>query len=123
MNVAELQRQIEGRWPADVQFRLDLQTSVCELTCSSSALAELCGRLFLSWGFSFAGLIVEEGSTHWLLRYCFYGEQPTGWVHVLAGAPLGERTFPSIVKFVHAADWHEREAEDMFGLFLRATPF
>ena len=46
----------------------------------------------------------------------FTAERDAGWVHVMSTAPLAEKTFPSIVKFVHAADWHEREAEDLFGL-------
>jgi Ni,Fe-hydrogenase III large subunit len=37
-------------------------------------------------------------------------------------APLDEKVFPSIVKFVHAADWHEREAEDLFGLIFEGHP-
>ena len=32
------------------------------------------------------------------------------------------KDFPSIVKFVHAADWHEREAEDLFGLIFEGHP-
>src|SRR5208282_6093935 len=51
-----------------------------------------------------------------------YGEGDAGWVHVLVTAPLAEKTFPSIVKFVHAADWHEREAEDLFGLIFEGHP-
>jgi Ni,Fe-hydrogenase III large subunit len=41
---------------------------------------------------------------------------------VLVSAPLHETTFPSIVKFVHAADWHERETEDLFGLSFEGHP-
>jgi Ni,Fe-hydrogenase III large subunit/NADH:ubiquinone oxidoreductase subunit C len=123
MNSAELQKQVEQRWPGRAQCQLDPATSVCEVVCAPSALPELCGRLFLEWGFSFASLIVEETSTEWRLRYAFYGQRPAGWVHVLVNSPLSERTFPSIVKFVHAADWHEREAEDLFGLVFKGHPF
>jgi formate hydrogenlyase subunit 5 len=123
MNTAELQDQIAQRWPGQAQCQVDARTSVCEVQCSDSVLAELCGRLFLGWAFSFAGLVVEEDAAKWKLRYCFYGDYPTGQVHVLLEAPLTERTFPSIVKFVHAADWHEREAEDMFGLGFAGHPF
>ena len=37
-------------------------------------------------------------------------------------APLDQKIFPSIVKFVHAADRHEREAEDLFGLIFDGHP-
>ena len=109
-----------GLASADAHFAATGLT--CEVTCDRAALPELCGRLFLEWEFSFAGLIVEEGASEWQLRYCFYGDGEAGWVHVLVSAPLHEKIFPSIVKFVHAADWHEREAEDLFGLSFEGHP-
>lgn len=121
MNHAELKEQIEQRWPGQVQCRPGSGLA-CDVICTRAALPELCGRLFLEWNFSFAGLIVEEGVSEWQLRYAFYGEHDAGWVHVLVNAPLAEKTFPSIVKFVHAADWHEREAEDLFGLNFEGHP-
>lgn len=123
MKISDLQSQVQQRWPDQTKCRADRATSTCEIECSHAVLPELCGRLFLSWNFSFAGLVVEELSTEWQLRYCFYGDQPAELVHVLVQAQLSERTFPSIVKFVHAADWHEREAEDMFGLVFEGHPF
>jgi formate hydrogenlyase subunit 5 len=123
MKISDLQSQVEQRWPGQTKCGIDLASSTCEIGCSHAVLGELCGRLFLSWSFSFAGLIVEELPTKWQLRYCFYGDQPAGLVHVLVEAQLDERRFPSIVKFVHAADWHEREAEDMFGLVFEGHPF
>jgi formate hydrogenlyase subunit 5 len=122
MNRTELKEQIERRWPGDVGGNLAANGSTCEVSCGLTALPELCGRLCLEWEFSFAGLIVEEGATEWQLRYCFYGDGDAGWVHVMVNAPLRETIFPSIVKFVHAADWHEREAEDLFGLTFEGHP-
>jgi formate hydrogenlyase subunit 5 len=121
MNRTKLKIEIDQRWPGQVQC-LSESASLCELACAHAALPELCGRLFLEWDFSFAGLIVEEGASEWQLRYVFYGEGDAGWVYVLVTAPLAERTFPSIVKFVHAADWHEREAEDLFGIHFEGHP-
>jgi formate hydrogenlyase subunit 5 len=120
MNRAELKQEIEQRWPADAQARFD--DAGCEINCTPAILADFCGRLFLDWNFSFAGLIVEEFPDKWQLRYCFYGEPDAGWVHLLVKAPLSEKNIPSIVKFVHAADWHEREAEDLFGLHFEGHP-
>ena len=96
--------------------------TIAKSTCARAALPELCGA-FSSNGISgFAGLIVEEGASEWQLRYSFYGERDAGWVHVLVTAPLADKNFPSIVKFVHAADWHEREAEDLLGLIFEGHP-
>ena len=123
MNRTELIKQIEQRWPAAQgvgECRID--GVVCEVPCTPSTLAELCGWLFLEWKFSFAGLVVEQGKDEWQLRYCFYGDADAGWIHIVTHGPLAETTFPSIVKFVHAADWHEREAEDLFGLHFEGHP-
>jgi len=122
MNRTVLRQEIERRWPDKAQFQPHEVAPASEVTCSRVVLAELCGRLFLEWNFSFAGLIIEEGASEWQLRYVFYGEADAGWVHVLVTAPLAEKTFPSIVKFVHAADWHEREAEDLYGLVFEGHP-
>jgi Ni,Fe-hydrogenase III large subunit len=65
-------------------------------------------------------LIVEEGPAEWYMRYVFYGA--AGWVHVRVSAPLAEKTFPSVVKWIHAADWHEREAKDLFGVCFEDHP-
>jgi formate hydrogenlyase subunit 5 len=122
MNRTELKQQIEQRWPGNARCDFDAANSTCEVISNRVALAELCGRLFLEWNFSFAGLIVEEGASEWQLRYVFYGERDAGSVHVLVHAPLAEKSFPSITKFVHAADWHEREAEDLYGLVFEGHP-
>jgi len=122
MNRTELKEEIERRWPGRVGCHFAAPGSICEVTCDRTALPELCGRLFLAWDFSFAGLMVEEGASEWQLHYCFYGDSEAGWVHVLVNAPLEETIIPSIVKFVHAADWHERETEDLFGLTFEGHP-
>jgi formate hydrogenlyase subunit 5 len=122
MNRTELKEQITRRWPGKAECHFAAVGYVCEVICDRAALPELCGRLFLEWDFSFAGLMVEEGASEWQLHYCFYGEGEAGWVHVLVNAPLDQTSFPSIVKFVHAADWHERETEDLFGLSFEGHP-
>jgi Ni,Fe-hydrogenase III large subunit/Ni,Fe-hydrogenase III component G len=121
MNRTELKQKIEQRWP-DAPCRFDEAGSTCEIQCTRVTLAEICGRLFLEWNFSFAGLMAEEGASEWQLRYCFYGEREAGWVHVLVNFPLNEPTVPSIVKNVCAVDWHEREVEDLFGLKFEGHP-
>ncbi len=122
MNRAELKEQIERRWPGQAQCGFDPSNSTTEVTCTRAVLADLCRRIFQEWGFSFAGLIVEEGASEWHLRYAFYGEGEAGWVHVLVSAPLAENSFPSVVEWIHAADWHEREAEDLFGVHFEGHP-
>ena len=119
MKLFELKEQIEERWPGQERCNMDIASSICEIITTSHELPDLCRWIF-EREFSYAGLVVEEGASEWHLRHVFYDR--IGWVHVLASAPLEEKVFPSIVKFVHAADWHEREAEDLFGLILEGHP-
>ena len=131
MNIVEFQERaatrsirerIDRRWPGRVQSTFEPSTATTEVACSRQLLADICRCLFQEWDLSFAALIVEEGATEWQLRYVFYGTGPSGWVHVLASAPLAERVFPSIVQWVHAADWHERAAEDLYGVHFEGHP-
>ena len=124
MNRPALKEQIERRWPGKAQCRFDAERSRREVTCERAVLADLCRCVFQEWGFGFAGLIVEEGAAEWQLRYVFYGDREAGWVHVLGNAVLAENVFPSIAveARIYAADWHEREAEDLFGVHFEGHP-
>ncbi|HTQ76526.1 MAG TPA: NADH-quinone oxidoreductase subunit C [Burkholderiales bacterium] len=125
MDHSRLKELIEAAWGEQARCRLDTARGVNEVTCGRATLAQLCGRLFHEWGFAFAGLIVEEGASEWSLRYVFYGaEQDARWVHVVAAAPLAETVFPSIAvqARIFAADWHEREAEDLYGVHFDGHP-
>lgn len=121
MNETDLPAEIVQRWPGKTQCR-PRNLSGLEVTCARDALPAVSGWLFLDLGYSLAGLIVEEGDLEWLVRYVFYSQQAHDWVHLLAISPLAQKNFPSISRFVHAADWHEREAEDLFGLTFAGHP-
>jgi len=110
------------RWPESVHARIDMRRSLCELECSTAELSAIAPWLRGELDYSFAGLIVEEGAAAWELRYLFYGDRHSGWVHVLARQPLSDVTFPSLSAALHATDWHEREAEDHFGLIFEGHP-
>ena len=90
-----------------------------EIQCRCEALPRVCDWLFNQKKFYFAGLIVEEYPDRWHLFYLFTGP---GILLVKTDAPLEDVTFPSISEAVHAADWHEREAEDLYGLTFEGHP-
>jgi formate hydrogenlyase subunit 5 len=119
-NLAGLQNELARRWPGHVQYRLEPSSATAEVICSRAVLVDLCRCMVEDGESGFAGLIVEEDRSEWHLRYLFYGSE--GWIHVQVSAPLGEKTFPSIVQWIHAADWHEREAEDLFGVRFEGHP-
>jgi formate hydrogenlyase subunit 5 len=92
-----------------------------EFTVSDpEVLPTLAQFLFWEAGCSFGGLIVEERE-EWSLQYVFLIRRQ-GWAHFVLHMPLHARTVPSISAQIHAADWYEREAEDLFGLEFEEHP-
>lgn len=85
------------------------------------ALPELCRYLYWDCACGFGGLVVEEQSAGWRLSYLFLARN-IGWIEVLVQLPGGTISVPSISADVHAADWHEREAEDLYGLTFEGHP-
>ncbi|MGB6877342.1 MAG: NADH-quinone oxidoreductase subunit C [Candidatus Acidiferrales bacterium] len=87
----------------------------------SKVLPSLCKSLFWDIGCSFGGLIVEEHADTWRLSYLFLATG-SGWIEVVLEVPAIFQSVPSISAEVHAADWFERETEDMFGLRFEGHP-
>ena len=85
------------------------------------ALCSLCRFLFWEKDCSFGGIIAEEHPNHWQLHYPFL-LPGSGWIAVDLRLPADAITVPSISAEVHAADWHEREIEDLFGLNFEGHP-
>ena len=117
-----LSEEIVRRWPGKARVSFVPEKILGQMECDASILGEVCAWLFSEKGYSFASLVVEELPAGWLLRYIFYGDGEDGQIHLLHQRPKGEETLPSISKEVHAADWQEREAEDLFGLAFEGHP-
>jgi formate hydrogenlyase subunit 5 len=122
MTPTELQQDLARRWPGQVRAGIDGDGGPCTIRPDLDVLDAVCGWLFGEADYAFAGTIVEERPADWELRHVFYGAPRAGWVHVVAHQPAAAQRFPSISHMVHAADWHEREAEDMFGLVFEGHP-
>jgi len=121
MELTGIVEQAGQRWPGMARLLTRRAAGECELECAPSIAPDLCGWLFSELGYSFGTLIVEERKSEWELRYIFYGNSD-GIVQVLVRQPLAERVFGSLIGRVHAADWNEREAEDLFGLGFQGHP-
>jgi len=115
-----LAAEIEKRFGSAVSSSEDGGAGALFIVVRSSALIALCRFLFSEAGCSFGGLIVEERD-EWNLRYVFLNPG-SGWVHCVLRLPLDARTVPSISVPINAADWYEREAEDLFGLMFEEHP-
>ncbi len=119
---SELPALCEERFGGGVRTVVEDPRAICHLHCRSDNLADVAAWLFAELGFAFATLIVEEGASDWSLTQVFYAGPDQGWAYVHLGQPLADMTVPSISDRVHAADWHEREAEDLFGLAFAGHP-
>jgi formate hydrogenlyase subunit 5 len=120
--LGQVVEEIKAHWAGRVSGSINDGVSArCEVECQPDVLPEICEWLFSSLHYSFGSLIVEQ-RTRWDLRYVFYGERQAGWVHVLTHLSSSQNRVPSISRKIHAADWHEREVEDLFGLVFEGHP-
>lgn len=122
MTPTDLARDLASRWPREVHERVDARQPLVEVTCPPARLVDVCRYLFVDRAFSFAGLVVEEAGDTFELRYLFHGSRGEPWAHVVVIVPANDPRVPTIVQPVHAADWHEREAEDLFGVIFDGHP-
>jgi formate hydrogenlyase subunit 5 len=120
--LTSLPEKVASRWQGKIDASIDEQKLTAYLKCDPNQLQELCGWLFSQLGYSFATLVVQENPSEWLFRYIFYGELASGQVHVLVHLPLSQTAIPSISSQIHAADWQEREIEDLFGFDFEGHP-
>ncbi len=84
-------------------------------------LPALCKFLFWEHGCLFGGITTEEHAARWQMHYTFL-LLGSGWIDLELSLPLETIVLPSIVAEVHAADWHEREIEDLFGIHFENHP-
>jgi formate hydrogenlyase subunit 5 len=126
MDLPELTSRIPARWTKGFMVVREGADLRCEIEAKPVHLSDLCSWLQMM-GFVFAGLVVEQ-TQQWLVRYAFYPlenearELGARWVHLLIAQSLTQRTVPTITRAIPAADWHEREVEDQFGLTFEGRP-
>lgn len=118
----EIEKRVAERWQGRVTATENCETMTVSLRVPPELLPEVALWLFGEEGYSFATLIVEEMPPEWVVRNVFYGPVGGGQVHVITRFPLKQTTLPSISPGVHAADWQEREVEDLFGLTFEGHP-
>jgi formate hydrogenlyase subunit 5 len=120
-NVLSLEADVEARFKTAISVSQNRGEDISIVVRRASVLPALCKLLFWEAGCSFGGLIVEERKVEWHLVYLFLLPR-RGWIHVTLELPIETSTVPSISPQVHAADWYEREAEDLYGLQFEHHP-
>jgi len=120
-NALALEADVEARFKTAISLLQSSGEGLTIIVRRAVALPALCKFLFWEAGCSFGGLIAEEQREEWHLLYLFL-LPGSGWIHVTLQLPIKDNSVPSISPQVHAADWYEREAEDLFGLQFEEHP-
>ena len=116
-----LERECIGRWYG-VVAETNHERRMVLIMVPHDVLRQICLWLSGEVGLSFVTLIAAEESDRWHLTYVFLDTKDRGWVRVEYTQPLELMVVPSISDEIHAADWHEREVEDLFGLSFEGHP-
>ncbi|MGC8552306.1 MAG: NADH-quinone oxidoreductase subunit C [Phycisphaerae bacterium] len=90
--------------------------------CAADALRTTAAWLVDEHPYRFATLVVTARPDDTQIDYWFYGISGEPWVKVVVPLGRDQRAVPSISAQVHSADWHERQAEDLFGLSFSGHP-
>jgi len=133
-------RQIDGRsetstrrlvellrhqWKETVIASSDGADHLCRIVAGPKQLPDICKWLTGDLNFTFATLVVEQTPLEeWLLLYAFYKDSESPWIQVEMKLDPGVTSTPSVVSIDDGPsfDWHEREAEDLFGLHFDGHP-
>ncbi|MGA9853899.1 MAG: NADH-quinone oxidoreductase subunit C [Gammaproteobacteria bacterium] len=116
-----LARDCVARW-AGVTADTDHDLRIVHIVTPHDVLRPLCLWLFKELDYRFGTLVVEEQAECWQLTYVFMDPSDHGWVYIEMTQSLTQTNVASIGDEIHAADWHEREAEDLFGLHFEGHP-
>ncbi|NNM88071.1 MAG: hypothetical protein HKL95_06095 [Phycisphaerae bacterium] len=92
------------------------------VNCPAAVLKPLAEFLVHSLHYRFGSLVVEEHPTQWKLIYLFYRHEGPSLVQLCIYLKADHPQVDSISIKIHAADWHERQAEDLFGLVFTGHP-
>lgn len=95
-----------------------------EVPVAAEALLTFTAALVEANHFEFATLVVESepASGGFVLRYFFY-DPDDGMIVAIRVAIARDTRLPAISPRVHASAWHERETEDLFGIWFEGHPF
>jgi formate hydrogenlyase subunit 5 len=129
-DVAEASRQLDDaaellwtRWKGRILVKRVESAAVLKVECAKEDLREFCEWISEERGYALATEVVEETTAGFLLTYIFYPEGGQPWIFVETRIAAGE-TALSLVDLARGPsfDWHEREAEDLFGLRFEGHP-
>ncbi len=121
MLIRKITAEIKTLFSFETEPVIDTASNTLKIYCSHKQTPLVCDWLFNEKEYHFAGLIVEENALL-ELYYLFVGEGEKGFVNVITADELNTQNFESVSLRVHAVDWYEREAEDLYGVHFKNHP-
>ena len=120
MKIQEIIAKINARWPDEVKVSANDKSNLVT-DCKRDIVPAVCEWLFNLPDIRFIGMVTEERESLWELTYNFLNNK-NGLIQIRVKAPLDHGNFLSVSRVIHAVDWHEREAEDLFELNFEGHP-
>ncbi len=121
MTKARLMELLLSKWKFKTKPYIDAHSKSMIVQCDKEQVPLVCDWLFNQEKYHFAGLIAQEKKL-WELCYLFVGSKEIGYIKIITTSALQDPNFTSVSTLVHATDWHEREAEDLFGINFEGHP-
>ncbi len=105
-------------WPS-IEWRVDDGSIVAVLPREDLRAV---AKYFSAQRWRLGTIVATEGRHELELRYCFYATAHPGWAQLIIALNPVDRTIASLTPVTIAADWFEREIEDLFSVRFAQHP-
>lgn len=116
--LADTLATLRSTWPS---VNWELNGASIEARPRSEDLQGL-GRYLRGQDWRLGTIVATDRDGNLDVRYCFYATAHAGWVQLVVSVDPVERTLPSLTPVTIAADWFEREIEDLFSVRFSQHP-
>jgi len=116
--VAELVNHLRTIWP-ETDWRLDGELISAEV---EARYLRAMAKYFTAQQWRIGTIVARENGRDVHVRYFFYATKHSGWVELRVDVNAIDRVLPSLTNVTIAADWFEREIEDLFSIRFTEHP-
>jgi len=116
--IADVMKLLGTIWP-DVEWHLEGELISAEI---EPRYLRAMTKYFCAQQWRIGTIVARENGRGLEVRYCFYATQNPGWVELLVAPDPIDRALPSLTNVMIAADWFEREIEDLFSIRFTEHP-
>lgn len=116
--IANALNDLRTIWP-DIEWRLKDQMIAADVELR---YLRAMMKYFSAQQWRIGTIVARESGRGLDVRYCLYATQHPGWVELRVAPDAIDRTLPSLTNVTIAADWFEREIEDLFSIRFTEHP-